>query len=317
MYIEEVSRELYEYMPEQTKRRDFDEFWKATLEKGRAVPLRTEITPYEYPSDFVKVYQIAYNGFDETRIHGWLIVPEFIKREKYPCIIHYHGFNGSRGRPADFMHWITMGAAVISVDCREQLGDTGNAAVYSSGTTQSVVCKGVLDKEEYYFRSVYVDCLKAIDFACTLDCIDETRIIIEGGSQGGALGMAVCSLDQRPYAMMVDVPSNSNIEKRVEGANGSFSAVTDYLKRFPDRVDRVFETLSYFDTMNMAERIQCPVLASVALKDNVCPAKMYFASYNRIQSKKDIKIYPFNGHEGGGALHMEEKLRFLKSLISG
>jgi cephalosporin-C deacetylase len=62
----------------------------------------------------------------------------------------------------------------------------------------------------------------------------------------------------------------------------------------------------------MAERITCKVLASVALKDETCPAEMYFATYNRIAGEKDIKIYPFNGHEGGGAVQTEAKLTFLK-----
>jgi cephalosporin-C deacetylase len=310
-YTEEVAKDLFTYCPPLTKRPDFDGFWEETMEKTRKVPLNPERRLYDYPSSHVKVYDIAYNGFDETRIHGWLILPSFIKKDKFPCLIHYHGFTGNRGTPADFMQWIIQGVAVLSVDCREQSGKTGNCAHYTGGSTQSVVSKGLLDKNGYYFRAVYMDCVKAVDFACSQEEVDASRIIIEGGSQGGALGMAVCGLDSRPYLAMVDVPSNSNLDKRVEGAHGSFGCVTDYLKQYPHQTDQVLETLSYFDTMNLAERIQCKILASVGLKDNICPAKMYFASYNRIQTEKEIRLYPFNGHEGGGAVHNEVKLRFL------
>jgi len=282
------------------------------FKKTNSVPLNAERILYPYPSRHVTVYSISYNGFDDTRIHGWLIIPNFVEKEKLKCLIHYHGFTGNAGVPSDFMYWAMMGIAVISIDCRGQSGNTGNSMRYTSGSTQSVVCMGVLDKNEYYFRAVYMDCVKAIDFACIQEEIDESRIIIEGGSQGGALGMAVCALDSRPYLAMVDVPSNSNIEKRIEGANGSFSAVTEYLMIYPDRINKVFETLSYFDTMNMADRIKCKILASVALKDEVCPAKMYFATYNRINAPKEIKLYPFNGHEGGGMFHTEYKLEFLR-----
>ncbi|MGL4338659.1 MAG: acetylxylan esterase, partial [Turicibacter sp.] len=82
-----------------------------------------------------------------------------------------------------------------------------------------------------------------------------------------------------------------------------------------ERVDMAYKTLSYFDTMNLADRIQCKVLASVGLKDNVCPPKLYFATYNRITSEKDIKFYPFNGHEGGHRVHQEIKLRFIRDNI--
>ena len=63
--------------------------------------------------------------------------------------------------------------------------------------------------------------------------------------------------------------------------------------------------------MNMAHQIKCEVLASVGLKDTICPAKLYFATYNRITSPKEIRIYPFNGHEGGTATQNEVKLRWL------
>lgn len=311
-YIDEITKELYSYLPPLTKREDFDEFWERTIKQAGSVPLNAEKKLYDYPSPYVTVYSISYNGFDETRIHGWYMVPNFGVKRKYPCLIHYPGFTWNRGWPADFMQWIMMGVAVISIDCRGQSGETGNSAKYTCGTTLNVTCNGILNKEEYYFRAVYMDCMKAIDFACQQDEVDSTRIIIEGASQGGALGMAVCALDDRPYMAMVDVPSNSNIEKRVEGAYGSFASVAEYLKIYPDRVEKVFETLSYFDTMNMADRIKCKVLASVALQDNVCPAKFYFATYNRIKSQKQIYIYPFNGHEGGMGTHNEIKLRFLK-----
>lgn len=311
-YISEETEKLYSYMPALTRQPDFDEFWKETLNKAQSAPLNAKIELYDYPSPYVKVYEITYNGFDETRIHGWYMVPTFCKKAKYPCLINYHGFTGNRGMPSDFMSWIMMGMAVISVDCREQSGKTGNSAVYSSGMSGNVVCKGVLDKNEYYYRAVYMDCIKALDFAISCNEVDDKKLVIHGGSQGGALGMAVCSLDSRPWLAMLDVPSNSNIEARIEGAHGSYSSITDYLKQHPYHLDAAYKTLSYFDTMNMADRIKCKVLASVALKDNVCPAKCYFASYNRITAPKDIKVYPFNGHEGGHGVHMQEKLKFLR-----
>ena len=310
-YIEENTRDLFEYLPPLTRRTDFDAFWGETIARAKSVPLNPERTKYDYPSPYVSVYSIQYNGFDETRIHGWYLVPDFVSKDKLPCLIHYHGFTGSRGNPADFMQWVMMGMAVVSVDCRDQSGLTGNSAQYSDGYTQNVVCKGILNKEEYYFRAVYMDCLKAIDFTCAQSEVDRERIVIEGGSQGGALTMAVCALDPRPYLALADVPSNSNLEKRVEGAHGSFSSVMEYLKLYPQHTEKAFETLSYFDTMNLASRIQCRVLASVGLKDNTCPAKLYFATYNRIAGPKEIRIYPFNGHEGGRGIHNEVKLNYL------
>lgn len=307
-YVDETSKELYGYLPELTRRPDFAQFWEKTKERARGVPLRPGMSRYDFPCA-PKVWEISFSGFDTTRIHGWYLEPA--EGEKFPCLIHFHGFTGSRGYPADYMQWLAMGVAVLAVDCREQGGVTGSDATFTHGYFQNVNCKGILDPNEYYYRAVYMDCLKAIDFACAQPHVDQSRIILEGGSQGGALTMAVAALDERPFLAMADVPSNSDITRRVEGAYGSFASVTEFLKTYPDATDRALETLSYFDTMNMAEWITCPVLASVGLKDTTCPAKLYFATYNRIRSPKRIEIYPFNAHDGGRGAHNEKKLRFL------
>lgn len=310
-YIEDVTRDLYNYLPPLTKKDDFDFFWDTTLKQAKDVPLQPARHEVHYPSKYVRVYDISFNGMDKTRIHGWLIVPAFLNRESFPCLIHYHGFTGNRGEASDFMHWITLGMAVLSVDIRDQGGATGSSYAYSHGYVKNVVSKGIHNKWEYYFRYVYMDCLRAIDYACEQKEINPAQIVIEGGSQGGGIGMAVVALDNRPKLAMVDVPSNSNLVSRVEGNHGAFGAITEYLNMHPDQTDFVFDNLSYFDTMNFADRISCPVLASVALKDETCPAQMYFATFNRILCEKEIVIYPFNGHEGGKAKQTEIKLKYV------
>lgn len=312
-YIENITQGLYQYFPPLTKLDDFDAFWTKTKEQASQIPLEPERIKVSYPGKQAEVYDISYNGMDGTRIHGWLILPAFRKGERIPCLIHYHGFSGDRGKPSEFMHWVMLGLAVLSVDCRDQGGKTGNQASYTHGFAHNVASKGIHSKDEYYYRFAYMDCLKAIDFACEQAEIDSGKIMLEGASQGGALGMAVAALDERPVLAMVDVPSNSNLVSRVEGNHGAFASVAEYLKKHPEQSDLVMDNLSYFDTMNLASRIKCRVLASVALKDEVCPPLMYFATYNRIKSEKEIVIYPFNGHEGGAAGHTEVKLAFLQN----
>ena len=78
-----------------------------------------------------------------------------------------------------------------------------------------------------------MDCLKAIDFACAQKETDALNIIVSGASQGGALGLAVCALDDRPTLALVDVPSNSDIQRRVEGRYGSFEGLRTTSRRIP------------------------------------------------------------------------------------
>ena len=102
--------------------------------------------------------------------------------------------------------------------------------------------------------------------------------------------------------------------ERVRGEHGSFGQIANYLRRYPERTDKVMETLSYFDLINLAERIQSRVFASVGLKDTVCPAKFFFAAYNRITSPKQIDIQPFMGHEIRPHM-VENKLKLMEKYL--
>lgn len=321
-YLDRRRQELEAYTPELTRREDFTQFWDDMRERARRVPLAPEFTPVSYPTAGVAVEEVTFAGYDDTRIHGWVIRPRGTASgvrapSQMPCVVSYPGFNGSRGAVASFAHWILAGMAVLSVDVREQRGATGNRATYSHGNATNVATKGLLDRYEYYYGAVYMDCLKAIDLVAELPDIDPARIVVAGSSQGGGLATAVSALDDRPCCALVDVPSNSNLERRSEiklapySGTGAFGAVNEYLRVHPEQIDRAFETLSYFDTMNMAEWITVPTVAAVGLDDTICPAECYYATWNRITAEKEMTVYPFCGHGDVSRAQIEVQLRFL------
>ena len=87
-----------------------------------------------------------------------------------------------------------------------------------------------------------------------------------------------------------------------------------YCKTHRDKVETVFNTLSYFDGVNFAARAKAPALFSVGLMDDICPPSTVFAAYNHYQGAKQIRIYEYNNHEGGGLYQEIEQLNFLNAL---
>lgn len=77
----------------------------------------------------------------------------------------------------------------------------------------------------------------------------------------------------------------------------------------PDR-----EEPSDFDGVNFAARASAPALFSAALMDDICPPSTVFAAYNHWSGPKDIRVWPWNRHEGGGHFQDLEQLRFLRTL---
>ena len=77
-YIEDRKRELEKYLPPLTRKPDFDLFWEQSLEESRRLPLGLEVKRLEdYPAEKVHVYDISYQGMENTRIHGWYLAPRF------------------------------------------------------------------------------------------------------------------------------------------------------------------------------------------------------------------------------------------------
>jgi cephalosporin-C deacetylase len=176
--------------------------------------------------------------------------------------------------------------------------------------------KGIADPQTYYYRFAYMDCVRAVSFVRAQPEIGP--VFLTGGSQGGGLTIAVAALstDQQIRAAMPDVPYLCHFQRAVEVFTaGPYQEMVNHWKAKPQAVENDFRTLSYFDGLNFAPRIKCPILLSVALLDPICPPSTGFAVYNNLTVEKELKVYPFNGHEGGGARHEEEKYRFVSKYL--
>ncbi|MEO0598601.1 MAG: acetylxylan esterase, partial [Chloroflexota bacterium] len=61
-------------------------------------------------------------------------------------------------------------------------------------------------------------------------------------------------------------------------------------------------------------RATAPALFSVGLMDDVCPPSTVYGAYNHYQGEKEMRVYEFNNHEGGGSHHILEQIRFLHQI---
>ncbi len=69
-----------------------------------------------------------------------------------------------------------------------------------------------------------------------------------------------------------------------------------------------------FDGVNFATRANASALFSTALMDTTCPPSTVFAAYNYYAGPKQIMVYEFNQHDGGGIHQFVQKLEFLHAL---
>lgn len=314
---------LLEYKPPLSREPDFDEFWTSTLDEARALPLNAVVESVDYPIRDVRVQRLSYAGFGGHRIRGLYLRPAGADDQQVPVIICYHGYSGSAGFIHQHLPWVMMGCAVVAVDTRGQGGETGDLGGYSNGTTMGWMTQGVLDPADYYYRRAYTDCVRAVDFACSRDDLDTSRLAVTGGSQGGGLSIAVAGLDPRVRILMPDVPFLCHYERAVEiGAAGPYIELQAFFAKYPQHVAQAMRTLSYFDGMNLAASInpKAHTLWSVGLWDDVCPPSTVFAAYRHCpvpeaEGQKQIAVYPYNKHEGGGGAQRERQIAFYSEAL--
>jgi cephalosporin-C deacetylase len=312
-FIERKIRELESISPELTTPADIDAFWDGTLKESNEKPLNAYRIPVETFMNGVDAYQVVYEGMDGTPIHGIYMVPSIFGKDKYPCVVHYHGYSGSKGLPEHFAAFLLAGFAVFSIDIRNQSGDTGDLNPLVDGSTKGWVTRGITSPHTCFYKSIVTDALRAVDWACGQPEVDASRVGVEGGSQGGGLALAVSALGSKHSFAVADIPNMCNMDWSIFNSSGAITEAADYVSKYPDRLDTVLNTLSYFDNMNLAHKIRVPILVSVGFKDSVCPPESVFAAYNRITSPKKIEMYPFNGHYPGDK-HIRKVLAFMKEV---
>lgn len=295
--IENKIGDLHIYQPDRTKERhEIDEFWKRQLDRFSERYLSVKRRPEPTYMTGVRVYEVTYCGLDETPLFAWYLTPETKKDESHPCIVMYQGYTNGRGFPERYAQWVLMGYSVLAVDARGQAGQTGNLLGSEHGMTKGWVTQGIQDKENSYYMALIADSLKAIEAAAAQPETDASRIAVYGGSQGGGLAMAAAALSPIPCCAVADIPNMCHMDLGLQESVGSLSEIAEYANLHPERLPLILDNLSYFDNMNLAHRIKIPIMVSVGLKDEVCLPRTIFAAYNRIESEKEIRVYPFLSH---------------------
>jgi cephalosporin-C deacetylase len=177
--------------------------------------------------------------------------------------------------------------------------------------------RGIRDPETYYYRRVFTDAVRAFETAREHPRVDRRRVAVSGGSQGGGISLAVAGLVAEVAACLPDVPFLCHMRRACEVTDAyPYAELVNYLRVHRQEADRVFETLAYFDGVHFAKRAKAPALFSVGLMDATCPPSTVYAAYNHYKGRKELRVWPFNQHEGGGSFQMGEKLAALKAFWS-
>ncbi|MFF1341705.1 acetylxylan esterase [Streptomyces sp. NPDC058290] len=297
--------ELVYYRPELPDPTGFDDFWRRTLAEARSRDgaIKVERVTAQHMLRTVEVEDVRFPGWNGEPVAAWLLRPRDAAGP-LPVVITYIGYGGGRGLPTDHLLWSAAGYAQLVVDSRGQGHDTPDRGL-GDGTqwVEGFMTRGIDSPDDYYYRRLITDCVRAVDAVAQLPGLDSRRIVVAGGSQGGGLALAVAGLaGDRVAAAMPDVPFLCHFRHATAiCGEGPYQEIAKYLRwHSRHRVEPAFDTLDYFDGVHFARRATAPTLFSVALMDPVCPPSTVYAAFNRYAGQdRTMTVWPFGDHGGG------------------
>ena len=307
-----------DYRSTQHEPADFDAFWNATLSEARAIDVDVTLSPANTALVTLDVYDVSFRGFAGDRIRAWLRLP----RERsgpLPGVVQFFGYGNGRGHALRDLRWASAGYAHLVVDARGQgHGDTDDPQATGGPSAGEFLTRGIRSREEYYYRRVFTDAVRAVDAMRSIGLVDGDRIVALGASQGGGIALAMTGLVPELRAAVIQAPFLCELNRAPQlTSEYPYSVLTEHFAARRGDVDRSLETLAYFDGVNFARRSQAPALFSIGLADLIAPPETGYAAYHAYAGPKQLVAWPYNGHEAGGEVDEEHGLAFVAHVLDG
>jgi len=265
-----------------TRESDFDEFWDHTLAELAQVAPEFELERRsELDTPTHRVYLVTMRSLGNLRVRGWYQEYRLEPSRPKPAVLRVPGYGGA-------MHPMDDDSAVnyFSFDPRGH----GHSTDDMPGQPVDYWLRGLDDKEGYFYQGAYADCVRAVDFLASRPEVDVNRIAITGGSQGGGLSFATAALDSRIALCAPDIPWLCDWRRYFSST--TWPDIESWIAAKPERTwESMHKTLSYFDVLNLVDRIECPVFVGLGLEDDVCPPATIYAVYNRLAGTKQVHTY--------------------------
>lgn len=282
--------------PTQVNPDDFDEFWEESKAELAKIPLAPEVTllPEECTPE-VNVYHVSIQTWGSdgrpTRVYGMLTEPK--APGSYPLGLRVPGagvrsYSGQKSLSAKGMIILEIGIHGIPVNLTERLYEE-----LRRGALDYYPSFNLDNRDDYYYRRVYLACVRANDFLVSREQWDGETLVVFGGSQGGQLSIVTAALDPRVTGLVSDYPAYCDVTGYLHGRAGGWPHL---LRNERHQTPAKIKTTGYYDTVNFARRLEVPGSYGWGYNDETCPVTSLYAAYNTITAPKSLVLDLEMGH---------------------
>ena len=274
---------------------DFDAFWQKEIAKNAKIDMlpQLDLVP-EKCTPKVTVYSASFQSFQKgSRIYGTLCVPANYDG-KCPAILIVPGA-GCRSRAGYYTEaekgFVTFEIGIHGIPT--VMKDERIYETLKNGSLLNYPSANVDDKDNYYYKRVFVGCARAIDFLASLDFVDGNRIGVMGGSQGGALTITTAYLNPKVKCGAAFYPAMCDLTGYLYDQGNAWPYL---FKNKALATKERLETVKYYDVVNFARGVEQPMWVSYGYNDLVvCPTSIQGA-INSMPKKPVLMIVPQSRH---------------------
>jgi cephalosporin-C deacetylase-like acetyl esterase len=253
---------------------DFDAFWKKQKTRLAAVPLKVRMKEVVSEKAGFTVFDVQVDCAGSRPVSGYLSIPDKAASKSLGAEVFFlgYGVTGSRQRFQPGMIVFQINAHGIE-NGREpgyyQALETGELKGYAFNRTENA------RPETAYFNGMMLRVLRALEYVKSRPEWNGRELVAAGGSQGAFQALTAAALDARVTRCQADIPWCADL------GGYTFGRITGWRPEYTD-------ALGYYDAVNMAKRIRCPVTIESRLGDYVCPPSGLSVLYNNIKTPKSI-----------------------------
>ena len=293
-----------EFQPGFEEPADFREFWEKQLAKMRKMKMKVKLVPVDAPDKDkgkFECWHLHINCVGDAPVMAYLAIPVNAKPGTLPICISLHSAGNIKKKSvrSNLNMAIKMaryGGGAIGIDINAHgMRDDADESYYEDlqKTIGNYSSRLITNHDDYYFRGMFLRNARALDYLCQRKEWDGKRVMVYGGSQGGAQSAALAGMDSRVTHVSVRVPAMWDMGGKLAGRTSGWPKPLERNKDNPDAE----KIAAYYDASNFMCYFKGELYVNVGLIDTTCPPACVWSVYNVCPaSSKEIHACPWMGH---------------------
>lgn len=274
---------------------DFAAFWERAKAENAKIPMDPRVERAEqWCTDKVDVYYVRLQSFrKDNYVYGYVSVPK--SKGPHPAVLYVPGAGVSKTKPSTYMAekgviTMTLGIHGIPLDMPDE-----NYDILKNGALYNYQFVNLDNRDQYYYKRVFMGCIRAIDYLFTRPEFDGERLMVSGGSQGGGLSIVTTALDPRVKYFVCFYPALCDHMGYLYDRAGGWPHMFDRTRAYFRTAERILNS-RYYDAANFARLIRVPGFFSWGYNDLSCPITSMYSAYNVVTAPKELVLELRNGH---------------------